>query len=66
MYVIPSSVQAYLSQGHSGCTARDFVVMVVHEGHEGEEFWQWFELQVSSRVHMKHTGRFVFSHLKVC
>ena len=43
---IHTHTQAYLSQYHSGCSARDFVVMVAHEGHEGEEFWQWFELQV--------------------
>ncbi|CAI8021499.1 Villin-1 [Geodia barretti] len=38
-------LKAYLSQCHSGRTARDFVVTVAHEGREGEGFWQWFELQ---------------------
>ena len=42
----PPPPQAYLSQYHGGCSVRDFVVTVAHEGHEGEGFWQWFELQV--------------------
>ena len=41
-----SHSQVYLAQYHGGQSERDFVVTVVREGHEGEDYWKWFELQV--------------------
>ena len=49
--------QVYLAQYHGGQSERDFVVTVVREGHEGEDYWKWFELQVE---HNTHTGTYSY------
>ena len=52
-----SHSQVYLAQYHGGQSERDFVVTVVREGHEGEDYWKWFELQVE---HNTHTGTYSY------
>ena len=38
--------QRYITHYHSWKTTADFVVTMTHEGHEGEGYWKWFDLQV--------------------